>query len=639
MTTGTRVIDSRHVSLGGRTFPIQGPVLRSLASRLPPKETQGDYTLESNPIVSTIVWNNHTGGIGQETQSDFSNKTWFSDLSLRHRNHLVLQRRVIQTGATAFLLGTGLTGVVAALTDLNEQIYAAYSATIQSYDNGADAWTTVRTMSATATDAITVSLADSTTAVFARTTGVDFSTNGSTWSQNEEDAEFLAFWRDLLWTIDSTGALKFTSNLTGSWTTVANLRSPALPTDLFTGPGVDPNEEVLYISAQDGLYFYDNLNERVVKTKLAVPFHPDNGRGSVAFRSAVYYPAGLSVYEYEPAFQQTTIDLVGLDGGDGVPEEQRGTITASARSHTDLIVGVSATVESAGAKSRNFSTGGAGFQRQAQFGDLNTGVAVYGWDGVGWETKWNGRTANADVKAMHVANLYGEYRLWWGSGNQVFYQRMSLGIINPNQVSTFEFESSGSWEGPWFDDGTIHQTKTAVAFHLETENPTSSETALLQYQLNYDTTTTVTVGTNTTTEDKEYILPIQPIESEEGVAFRAIRPILNLTRGGLATTSSPDVKKLALVYVKSLEVLYAFTFQIILNEDLRRTALENRDFLQRIFDNKSTDGLGRVLQEFTYRDEMDNVQNHWVKPINLEAIEETGHEDDFRWQVTVVQAV
>ena len=68
------------VWLDGRTYRIEGRVSRELATRFAPKTVVGDYTDESNPLVSTATWRSWDGGFGLEAiqgQDDF-NKTKLS---------------------------------------------------------------------------------------------------------------------------------------------------------------------------------------------------------------------------------------------------------------------------------------------------------------------------------------------------------------------------------------------------------------------------------------------------------------------------------------------------------------------------------------------------------------------------------
>ena len=69
------------VILDGRAYRIAGKVQRELATRFAPKTVIGDYTDESNPLVSTATWRSWNGGFGLETirsAGDFNRARWSS---------------------------------------------------------------------------------------------------------------------------------------------------------------------------------------------------------------------------------------------------------------------------------------------------------------------------------------------------------------------------------------------------------------------------------------------------------------------------------------------------------------------------------------------------------------------------------
>jgi len=61
------VTNEGEVLLDGRSYRIEGRVQRELATRFAPKTVIGDYTDESNPLISTATWRSWDGGFGLET--------------------------------------------------------------------------------------------------------------------------------------------------------------------------------------------------------------------------------------------------------------------------------------------------------------------------------------------------------------------------------------------------------------------------------------------------------------------------------------------------------------------------------------------------------------------------------------------
>ena len=643
MTQSTaRVTSNNTVNLGNRLFNIVGKPQRRLVSVFPQKIVTGDYTNESNPVSSAQVWDDARGGIGVENWTQqAAGRPWYSTLSLRHNRHLVLQRRAISTASNDDI---GSDTSVTFLAELNQEIYSLATSKIYLYDDAADSWgSSLRTFESRVTDVITAPIGGTDTLIVAqRDNPVDYTTNGSSWTDEAVDGgsqiELMTYgYKDLLWGISNTGELHFLSNFTDGWKHIATLKIPyGEPTKLFIGPGPS-GEDLLYCSTQVGLFVYDNLNERFVQTELVLPYHEDNGRGVDIYRGAIYFSAGASLYRYQPG-QESRIDIIGPDLEDGLPESRQGVIKAAIKTHNDFIVlldGSELSGSVAEANVPNFTDGihtstvmPSGFGRSSVLG-----LAM---PRAGWEVKWSSPTAGQSVSAnMLVTTAYTSYRLWWAAGENVYYQQLPTALENPNQVTSAQREASGIFETPWYDAGAGHQDKTALSFKVDSVHPSSSETVLLQYAVNYDDADSAyrSVVTKSVTSEESYSLPTP--SNPEGIVFRAIKAKLTLTRSS-TRTSTPDVKQLALVFKKPNETLWGWDVVIDFRKGKQgQTPTEQRDY---IF-GRSVDSLvnKRELIPFTFRDELDNEQNFWVMITNVIAEEGTGRDVSGLWRVTVAE--
>ena len=631
-----RNVDAHSVNLGGRVFPIEGRVLRSLFSQFPGKVATGDVGIESNPIISTHVFGPTLGGIGEETieAGQQSNSVWYSNMSLRARDHLVLQNEATTT-AQAEAAAHQLLG------EHGSTIFVTVGTTVYEYSNSADTWASSNTLTQNATDILTIFLNGVETMVVATGADVEYRI-ASTWAaQAGENIEHLAFWRDTLWGLDIAGNLFFTKNLANAWTaTNAQVQEPAgRVTSFFRGPepSGDP-EDALYVAAQTGLFIYDNENERFLGTRLSepnIPFHKDNGKDAIPFRESIFFAGGQSLFQFTPA-SVTQISTVGLDRRGGLPKKFSGSITAMAVSHNDLLVGLDAS-GSTGTNKRSLFSGNlnSGFHsshRTFIFDTVKTGVGpIFGRNAQGaWEVKWDQGTPGAAIDDMLVSNAYDQYRLWWVHNKRVFFMPIPTDIINPRQVPSQSYTDLGFVDYPFFGLESI--PKTALQFRLETQDTNDSNTVQLQYSLNFDDNDSAFVAVATQTVNGEVKYPLPDMDNRAGVPFDSIRPRINAKRG-TAATSSPDIIKLSLDYVKELDVLWAFQFRIDASDEAYgRTAIEKRDFIK--------DAVAkRGLTDFTYRDESDNEENAWVKLVQVRGVETSGHVDNFLYDVTVVEAV
>lgn len=627
------VVTKNKVYLGGHQYTISGPVQRQVVSQAPQQFRLGDISQDSHPLASITSWSDQRGGIGMDVLDggeESLRRCWFSTCSLRHKGHLVLQRLATQT--------TVLTsGAVNMLAELASKMYAISGASVIEYANATDTWTIKATLGGSGTDAITIPLGGTKTLVIARTTGVDYSTDGTTWLANETGIKYLTYWRDLLFGMGSDGKFYFTSDLSGSWTEITTFY-PANGdvTDLFVGPS-SAGEEIIYAAANDGLYAYDNATERFVKTQLAVPFHPTNGFGCVAWRNSIYFPAGHAIYRYTPG-QVNVVDLVGPDRDDGLPETNQGVIKHLVTTHNDLIaiVGPTSQVQIVGTRAFRGATAGPSAHRGAFSGAVSTASAgavkglVLGWDTRGWEVKWQDDSAEGSMQAAIVSYAYNQYRLWWAAGGSIYYMALPVGIVNPNRVSTTAFAATGTWETPWYTADIIDFDKTALSIYVDSSHPSSSETITFSRSMNYDDNSSAftTIAVKNTSGDAEYFLPSDT--TPEGVEFRSVKFKAAFARGS-TTTNSPDLKRLGFVYRKRVQALYGFVFKVNMRENTQnRTWREQRDNLEAAYKSKK-------LLQFTYRDERDSEQLFWVQMTGLAFLDNTGTEESNLAQVAVTE--
>jgi hypothetical protein len=483
------------------------------------------------------------------------------------------------------------------------------------------------------------------TLVVAQGSDVDWTTDGSSWNRNTTDIDYVAFWRELLWGIDATtGILYFTSTLSSGFTADATLRLEAeAATRLFVGPAAD-GDSALYCATTRGLYVFDSTNSKFRDSGFRVPYHPNNGKGALSWRGNIYYPAGHAVYEYNPV--TGAVRIMGPDMHDGLPSDRRGAITTMVGSHNDLIAGINSatgTTTTIGA-----FLGTETITQLQVYLERDAGYpTILGWAGGdppdeanipatgngGWEVKWPSGSQGDSISALHVSNQYSSYRLWWGSGGRVFYQVIPTDIVNPSQVTTSQYESSGLTETPWFVVPG-NQVGVAMRVFLETRNPTSSETVAVAYARNFVETFT-TLGTNSSAGEQAYNFQ-DSSSNNTGVTFRAIRFRNTLTRGS-TNTNTPDVIKLAFAYKRTFTYLKGFRAVLDLTRPFNGLSVK-----------QMREALDTILElapqfEFFYRDESgeaDQVYYVTIVPDQYQGADQTtGRLERGTHVVTVVESI
>ena len=622
----SKVIQENEISLNSVYYKIGTPVRRFIASQFPGKITLGDYNLESNPITSTFVSSDHRGGLGIDRMdpSKDLDRVWWSTSQLRFKDHLVLPQLATASGSDPNIDLTEF------LT-FNGALYAAGGGFLHSYGT-ADTWTTTETSMQTSTDSGVGMVNSLPTAVFASENGVAYSTSGVSWATNTtSEAPYIAFWNNLIWAIDSDGQLKYSSDLSGSWTNEALLKMQK--GEAVVGLIVARNasqERVLYVVTQQGLYVHDDTNSRLIETDFKIPFQVDNGKKTIAWRGSIYYPSKMGIYKITVGSDSTVISTIGLDKEDGVPSSYRGKITKLIPTHNELLAVVDATEQGTETTTKiHVSTGSSSRKNIVSFGGKTGYSYIAGFDERGWEIKHITGSSSRGITGAFTGTDQGNYRLWANYDDNAYYIDESPDVTNPSQISTLKYASSSTFETPYFDAGVVAQNKVALALRVETNNPTSSETVTVSYATNYSTTFTA-LDAITSSGETEIKLPSSTTPT--GVEFRSIRFKVALARGG-TNTNTPDMIKLALLFKKTLPVQYGFDVMIDLSESYKGKSV--MDLQAAIETAISTN----TLMEFTYRDDSGGTRNYYVTILSAQALEETGLNENARFRLTLSEAI
>ena len=607
-----RVLAKDEVSINAVRYRIKGRITEKLTKRFAPKFVIGDVTKDSHEGES--VWApTFKGGIGKHRvkPGEESNRAWWSTLSLRY-DRIGLPQLATTTDAS----GVAGSYSVGAIGELANEIYAAFGTAVRKYNNTTDSWgSTLATLPAVATDAITFRMNNVVYLAFATTGGYTYTSDGSTWTDDTQDTLYMAYWDNRLWGIDNTGQLWWSSQI-GSEQNDAQLPLPnSSVTDLFVSRNAG-GTLVLFAATTQGLYVHDEENHKWLPTELELPYHPDNGKGSTRWRDSTFIPSGLAVYRYIQGSNQAIVTIMGPDRDDGVPSDQRGVIRQLIGSHNELLAILDST--SAPGALTTFITRGASTHHGVVI-DPDIGFSsILGWNEVGWETKWLGGSAQQAISWAHVSNAYSTYRLWWAQNQRVYFMPISRDIQNPLFQTTLTF--SGNTEElitPWLEIGQ-DTDGLAVSFAIETFTTTSTETVTVDYGLNdSETYTAFTDGTITTNGVTIFLFPNNTAPT--GTAFRSIRFRIRTVRGSTTTLRATFLSP-TFLYEKKLPAKYVFVMQINLEKDYGdttrkqmrdslRTALESNPKVEFTYRNDTGTDLGSTDRRFyVHVEEATNLQ-------------------------------
>jgi hypothetical protein len=559
-----QVLEANQISLNGELYQITGPVRSSLTSNYPPKVIQGDVTQDSQQYASVASWGNWSGGFGKdriEKEEDF-NRAWLrSTCQLRYPGHLA------PTFAVTTTTNPSIAGTVTTIGELGNAIYATFGGgnDVRKYADGSTWGSSLKTLTGNATDVVTVTLAGGTFMVHAYTTGYDYTSDGSSWPATQTiDTKYLTTWDDRLWGIDNAGQLWSASVIT-SQTLEGVLRLPTGSVNsLFTGPDAT-GEEIIYAGTDVGLYAYDASTAEFHKTGLVWPRHVVGNHVGTTWRGDIYLPVGQSVFRYVPG-STAQVFFVGPDADGSMADTYAGEISR-------LIPGF------------------AGLIALVDDSDGNSSILEY--TGQGWQVLWEG---NNNITTGYIGSAYGSYRIWFTEAEtnaDVLFIKVPTSLTVPGQTTSFNYTGTTVHNTPWFTAGELGVNKLALTLDVESLNMTANDTCAISYLLNYDDTTTVSLGTISSNGLTTYTFG-DDANTPNGVAFRAIRFQLTFTTAA-GTTKPPDIRDLSLRYRKKLTSKWGHRVRVKVSGDYGG----NDPMTQ--FTNIRTAVSSNQLVEFTFR--------------------------------------
>ena len=623
------VIGKNEILLNSERYKINGPVRKTLVSIAAPRFTIGDTQRGADPRASILTQNDFRGGIGWNRGLDPGtvDRVWWSDCQTRFKGHLLLPRK--SNAATTQAVGT-IKSITEFTVGASTDVYVVHSDNkVYKYLNASDAWSSsLDTLTNPTKETIVFRDTTANYMIFARgSSGYTYTTDASTFTDMDvsghasRNVEYFTIWHGQLWGIDNEGVLKqWASGPTANPTEKGALPLPnGYVTSLFVYRDA-AGTPIIYAGTKVGLWAFDETNNRWEETELRLPFHTNSGKGTVVWRDAIYFPAGNAIYKYQTGSNTAVVSLVGFDRDHGIPEAYAGQVVKLIGTHNDLLAFVNADIDTSYTV---FATG-----RQASgMGGASTVVsgtgtsAILGFNDVAWEVKWTGAD-NTGLETAHVGSAYNEYRMWFGVGNALYWTALSPDVINPDEISTFQYASSGTMETPWFDGGDAAGNKTAISLRAVTSTCTTDVNIAISYATNFNESYT-SLGTITTNGTTTY-----DFASGVGVEFASIKFKATLTSD--TVLSSPDLNLIELRWREKIPPKYGFSVTIDAAKMFRSKTPKQ------ILDNITTVINTNTLVPFTYKDN-DSDRSYYVDLISASGFEFTGHDERGQIQIQLVE--
>jgi len=623
------VIGQNEILLNSKRYRIAGPVRKTLVSIAAPRFTIGDTQRGADPRASILTQNDFRGGIGWNRGLDPGSidRAWWTNCQIRFKGHVLLPRKVTS-------LANDHTGEINSVTPYKatgqsaESIFAVFrDGDVYRFADTNDSWENLNTnLTNAGSEAITFTHTDGENYLIVAqgNTGYSWTKTGLASSfGNETDSDdkvnFFTIWHGTLWGISEDGTLK--NWATGPENAPTIKGKLPLPNDYVTSLLVyrdAAGSPIIYATTKVGLWAFDETNNRWEETELRTPFHIKSGLGAIVWRDSIYFPAGNAIYKYQTGANTAVVSLVGFDRDHGVPSGYQGQIQKLIGTHNDLLALVNADI--AEVTYTMFSSAPEGIGDSTTVGALGTS-SILGYNEQSWEVKWSAEN-NIGLRAGTVGMPYSEYRLWFAVGSTMYWIELSPDVINPDQIATFQYASSGTLETPWFDGGDAAGNKTAISFRAVTSGCSSDVNIVISFATDF-TESYTTLGTITSNGTTTY-----DFASGVGVNFSSIK--FKAALASNVASSSPDLNLIELRWREKIPAKFGFSVSIDTAQSFRGSTPKQ------MMDDITTVINTNTLVPFTYKDS-DSDRSYYVDLVSASGFEFTGHDERGQIQIQLVE--
>lgn len=495
----TQANDYSALKLDDTLFKLVGPLLPSAVDRLPGKITIGDYSIDSNDLLSAWVLSDKTGGHGvidiREGIED--NRYRFATLYTRYANQwtkpFLIQELPAFGSGSVFMLGDALDNSSV------RRWYATSGSTL--YEDGS---TNLGALNGVPTDKGVVFSGTNTLRVFYIPQGANgysvYTATGAGRHNEPTGEKMVSFclWDNKLIGIDTNGQLYYaTASVDNAATTFTSYGADGKLDLAFTPKHLlvyynRAGEPAIHIVTDQNVWVFDPATPRLYKIPDFESVHPKFGEAAAVWRGLMYVSSGMDVLEYNG----NVVRNIGLSRDDGIPYNYQGYVKDLAAGQNSLYALV--------------------------LGNTTDAFHLYGsvheYSGLGWHQLYT-HDNTASVTTILVSRTAGivsnSYSLLWGMSNNGLAYRQSLpyAFTNPREAidaGAFQFgftlsAITGAQPNAWtletgrFDAGMRGYRKIANAVQINVRNLTDSDSYVqVEYRVDNETSYTQ-LGSNITT--------------------------------------------------------------------------------------------------------------------------------------------
>jgi hypothetical protein len=563
--------------------PVVGTVRRANLGRFPSKVVTGDYTKDSDDLLSTWVLSNFSGGgqVEDIEEGAHEGRYWYATLDTTHPNQLAL------LPLTNVVAGPNTDGAYP-LGDLSNNFYAAYGTAVCLVSGTpATAGASLGTLTIAPVGKGKVFKGTGTLQMFipmgasgyARFTGAAVTNVAAAVGPPGQPAAIsMEVWDNKLFALATDGGLWSTTD-GSTWTKLLTLDASYTPRHLV-GYYNREQAETLHIVTDRSVWAYDPDATKLVKTGMQFPPHPNHGLGATVWEYRLYVSRGLGTEMYDGSLQTP----MGVNRDDGLPFAYRGkVIDLCAGDHLFALIEGATTV---GDAEETIEMEEGPPEGGLYFGATTTNGSLMVWTGRGWHTLWATPSATGNGTWATVSATTDHHRVAWGYGDDLYYIDLITDNANPKQLAaagTGAFAANGRLETGDFDAGMTAFLKLGSVVHLKPTLATETATIGVSYSTDLGGTW-VSLGQATGTDEVTFPLGIDADGVSRGVAFTHIRFAVEMTRDAADSTVSPIMEYLILEFVKIPKTSHSFAFRVPLSDVRGYAGDQLRDIADEIED-------------------------------------------------------
>lgn len=568
------VMDPLTIELDGKPYRLNGPMQFSGLKTFPPKVVTGDYSLENNPLLSTWVLSDFSGGHGVQdlNEATDTNRYRYGDINTRFPKQFTLpfQYNYGQFGSSTdsyapvgnMLIGGAYKYLSALNTDLraDEVSLGLTALPANPIRRGGVVYG-----GAGANDMMFIPLGVNGYAVYDPVAAVVTPHTGA----GNTFKDFVV-WDDKLIGIDATGQLRYTTAAAAAptWTSYgATAKAPNVGSGNFVlAPYVNQQgDPAVHVLGEQGVWIFDADGPKLWRLNINLPSRINVRSNMCTWRGDLYLSAGMDVIQWNGSVERPAVSLA---RDDGIPYELQGEVV-------DLYPELNSLYALVLAEDQSFAKTGY--------------LSVHEWSGYGWRAlPMPTQGLHKDVTHLSVMNSATlGYKLVLGtqgfntSPNSANRMRwfLPIGFTNPRaslEAGVIPFGASPSTPFVVSDNGSAYFETGKFDANMEgvvkvaadvtvtfSNNSTSNDPAKVYYRLENDTSYTL-LGSVPNAAPGTYVLPFGTVDANgiyPGMPFRDIELKVVLA-GGVSDYTTPVLRSMVLSYLKQTDQSYSWTANI-----------------------------------------------------------------------------